>query len=72
MRFITIGYGLASTAPPNLLNRSRAVEPAPRKIRVNCIAPAMGATGPLGRLSEPKDIANDGGARRRMGARASQ
>ncbi len=56
-----------------------AVELAPRKIRVNCVAPVMGATGlleqfmglpdtpenrarfiatvPLGRLSEPKDIA---------------
>ncbi len=64
----------------NLLTRSLAVELAPDKIRVNCIAPVMGATGllesfmglpdtpenrarfiatiPLGRLSEPKDIAN--------------
>lgn len=64
----------------NLLTRSLAVELAPRKIRVNCVAPVMGATGllesfmgvpdtpenrarfiatiPLGRLSEPKDIAN--------------
>ena len=64
----------------NLLTRSLAVELAPQKIRVNCIAPVMGATGllesfmgvpdtpenrarfiatiPLGRLSEPKDIAN--------------
>ncbi|RYC32442.1 glucose 1-dehydrogenase [Lichenibacterium minor] len=64
----------------NLLTRSLAVELAPERIRVNCIAPVMGATGllesfmgmpdtpenrarfiagiPLGRLSEPKDIAN--------------
>jgi 3-oxoacyl-[acyl-carrier protein] reductase len=64
----------------NLLSRSMAVELAPRKIRVNCVAPVMGATGlleqfmglpdtpenrarfiatvPLGRLSEPRDIAN--------------
>ncbi len=57
-----------------------SVELAPLKIRVNCIAPVMGATGlltqfmglpdtpenrakfiatvPLGRLSEPRDIAN--------------
>lgn len=64
----------------NLLTRSLAVELAPDRIRVNCIAPVMGATGlleafmglpdtpenrarfiatiPLGRLSEPKDIAN--------------
>ena len=64
----------------NLLTRSLAVELAPEKIRVNFIAPVMGATGllesfmgvpdtpenrarfiatiPLGRLSEPKDIAN--------------
>ena len=63
----------------NLLTRSLAVELAARKIRVNCVAPVMGATGllesfmgvpdtpenrarfistiPLGRLSEPKDIA---------------
>jgi 3-oxoacyl-[acyl-carrier protein] reductase len=63
----------------NLLSRSMAVELAPQKIRVNCIAPVMGATGlleqfmglpdtpenrakfiatiPLGRLSEPSDIA---------------
>jgi 3-oxoacyl-[acyl-carrier protein] reductase len=31
----------------NLLSRSLAVELAPRKIRVNCIAPVMGATGLL-------------------------
>ncbi len=64
----------------NLLSRSMAFELAPQKIRVNCIAPVMGATGlleqfmglpdtpenrakfiatvPLGRLSEPRDIAN--------------
>jgi 3-oxoacyl-[acyl-carrier protein] reductase len=64
----------------NLLSRSMAVELAPKKIRVNCVAPVMGATGlleqfmglpdtpenrakfvatiPLGRLSEPRDIAN--------------
>lgn len=63
----------------NLATRSLAVELAPQKIRVNCVAPVMGATGllesfmgvpdtpenrarfiatiPLGRLSEPKDIA---------------
>ena len=64
----------------NLMSRSMAVELAPQKIRVNCVAPVMGATGlleqfmglpdtqenrakfiasvPLGRLSEPRDIAN--------------
>ena len=64
----------------NLLTRSLAVELAPERIRVNCIAPVMGNTGllesfmglpdtpenrarfiatiPLGRLSEPKDIAH--------------
>ncbi len=64
----------------NLLSRSMAVELASQKIRVNCVAPVMGATGllgqfmgvpdtpenrakfiatiPLGRLSEPVDIAN--------------
>jgi 3-oxoacyl-[acyl-carrier protein] reductase len=64
----------------NLLTRSLAVELAPERIRVNCIAPVMGATGllesfmgvpdtpenrarfiatiPLGRLSEPRDIAH--------------
>lgn len=31
----------------NLLSRSLAVELAPQKIRVNCIAPVMGATGLL-------------------------
>jgi 3-oxoacyl-[acyl-carrier protein] reductase len=57
-----------------------AVELAPDRIRVNCIAPVMGATGmlelfmgmpdtpenrakfiatiPMGRMSEPRDIAN--------------
>ncbi len=69
-----------SKAAVNLMSRSMAVELAPQKIRVNCIAPVMGATGlleqfmglpdtpenrakfiasvPLGRLSEPRDIAN--------------
>lgn len=64
----------------NLLTRSLAAELAPDRIRVNCVAPVMGATGlleafmglpdtpenrarfiagiPLGRLSEPADIAN--------------
>ncbi len=64
----------------NLMSRSMAVELAPQKIRVNCVAPVMGATGlltqfmglpdtpenrakfiatvPLGRLSEPRDIAS--------------
>lgn len=64
----------------NLLTRSLAVELAPKNIRVNGIAPVMGATGllesfmglpdtpenrarfigtiPLGRLSEPDDIAS--------------
>jgi len=64
----------------NLMSRSMAVELAPQKIRVNCVAPVMGATGlleqfmglpdtpgnrakfiasvPLGRLSEPRDVAN--------------
>lgn len=64
----------------NLATRSLAVELAPQKIRVNCVAPVMGATAllesfmgmpdtpenrarfistiPLGRLSEPKDIAS--------------
>lgn len=64
----------------NLVSRSMAVELAPDKIRVNCVAPVMGATGmleqfmgvpdspenrakfigtiPMGRMSEPKDIAN--------------
>ena len=63
----------------NLATRSLDVELAPQKIRVNCVAPVMGATAllesfmgvpdtpenrarfistiPLGRLSEPKDIA---------------
>jgi 3-oxoacyl-[acyl-carrier protein] reductase len=64
----------------NLLSRSMAVELAPDRIRVNCVAPVIGATGllesfmgvpdtpenrakfiatiPMGRMSEPKDIAN--------------
>ena len=63
----------------NLLSRSMAVELAPDNIRVNCVAPVIGATGllesfmgvpdtpenrarfistiPLGRMSEPGDIA---------------
>lgn len=63
----------------NLMSRSLAVELAPDKVRVNCLAPVMGATGlletfmglpdtpenrakfiatvPLGRLSEPADMA---------------
>ncbi len=70
----------SSKGAVNLMTRSLAVELAPDKIRVNCIAPVMGATGlleqfmgvpdtpenrskfistiPLGRLSEPQDIAN--------------
>lgn len=64
----------------NLLSRSMAVELAPDRIRVNCVAPVIGATGlleafmgrpdtpenraaflatiPLGRMSEPRDVAN--------------
>jgi len=64
----------------NLLSKSMAVELAPDRIRVNCIAPVIGATAllesfmgvpdtpenrakfiatiPLGRMSEPNDIAN--------------
>ena len=37
----------ASKGAVNLLSRSMAVELAPDKIRVNCIAPVMGATGLL-------------------------
>lgn len=70
----------ATKGAVNLATRSLAVELAPQKIRVNCVAPVMGATGllesfmgvpdtpenrarfiatiPLGRLSEPKDVAN--------------
>lgn len=70
----------SSKGAVNLMTRSLAVELAPDRIRVNCIAPVMGATGlleqfmgmpdtpenrqkfiatiPLGRLSEPQDIAN--------------
>ena len=70
----------SSKGAVNLLTRSLAVELAPDRIRVNCIAPVMGATAlletfmgmpdtpenrerfiatvPLGRLSEPADIAN--------------
>ena len=64
----------------NLLSKSMAVELAPDGIRVNCVAPVIGATGllesfmgvpdtpenrakfvstiPLGRMSDPQDIAN--------------
>ena len=64
----------------NLLSKSMAVELAPDKIQVNCVAPVIGATAllesfmgvpdtpenrakfvatiPLGRMSEPQDIAN--------------
>ena len=64
----------------NLLSKSMAVELAPDRIRVNCVAPVIGATAllesfmgvpdtpenrakfvatiPLGRMSEPRDIAN--------------
>ncbi len=64
----------------NLLSKSMAVELAPDRIRVNCVAPVIGATAllesfmgvpdtpenrakfvatiPLGRMSEPADIAN--------------
>ncbi|AUH64178.1 SDR family oxidoreductase [Paracoccus zhejiangensis] len=70
----------SSKGAVNLMSRSLAVELAPDKIRVNCIAPVMGATGlleqfmgvpdtpenrerfiatiPMGRLSQPRDIAN--------------
>ena len=34
----------------NLMSRSMAVELAPQKIRVNCVAPVMGATGPSGAI----------------------
>lgn len=64
----------------NLMSRSMAAELAPDRIRVNCVAPVIGATAmleplmgvpdtpenrakflatiPLGRLSQPEDIAN--------------
>jgi 3-oxoacyl-[acyl-carrier protein] reductase len=70
----------ASKGAVNLVSRSLAVELAPDRIRVNCVAPVMGATGmleqfmgmpdtpenrarfiatiPLGRLSEPADVAS--------------
>jgi 3-oxoacyl-[acyl-carrier protein] reductase len=69
----------ASKGAVNLLSKSMALELAPDRIRVNCVAPVMGATGlleafmglpdtpenrakfvatiPMGRLSEPEDIA---------------
>ncbi|MEM6847926.1 MAG: SDR family oxidoreductase [Pseudomonadota bacterium] len=70
----------SSKGAVNLLTRSLAVDLAPDKIRVNCIAPVIGATAlletfmgvpdtpenrarfiatiPMGRMSEPADIAN--------------
>jgi 3-oxoacyl-[acyl-carrier protein] reductase len=70
----------ATKGAVNLLSKSMAVELAPDGIRVNCIAPVIGATGllesfmgvpdtpenrakflatiPLGRMSQPADIAN--------------
>jgi len=64
----------------NLLSKSMAVELAPDRIRVNCVAPVIGATAllesfmglpdtpenrakfiatiPMGRMSEPGDVAN--------------
>ena len=70
----------SSKGAVNLMTRSLAVDLAPDKIRVNCIAPVIGATAlletfmgvpdtpenrakfvatiPMGRMSEPADIAN--------------
>ncbi|MEM6945241.1 MAG: glucose 1-dehydrogenase [Pseudomonadota bacterium] len=70
----------ASKAAVNLVSRSLAAELAPDGVRVNCIAPVIGATAmletfmglpdtpenrekftstiPLGRMSEPEDIAH--------------
>ncbi|SEM35252.1 3-oxoacyl-[acyl-carrier protein] reductase [Roseovarius azorensis] len=70
----------SSKGAVNLMSRSLAVELAPDKIRVNCIAPVIGATSlleqfmgvpdtpenrekfiatiPMGRMSEPRDVAN--------------
>ncbi|MDR3468261.1 MAG: SDR family oxidoreductase [Xanthobacteraceae bacterium] len=70
----------ATKGAVNLLSKSMAVELAPDGIRVNCVAPVIGATAllesfmgmpdtpenrakflatiPLGRMSEPADIAN--------------
>lgn len=70
----------SSKGAVNLMSRSLAVELAPDKIRVNCIAPVMGATAlleqfmgmpdtpenrekfiatiPMGRMSQPRDVAN--------------
>ena len=70
----------SSKGAVNLMTRSLAVDLAPDKIRVNCIAPVIGATAlletfmgvpdtpenrakfvatiPMGRMSDPTDIAN--------------
>lgn len=70
----------SSKGAVNTMTKSLAVELAPEGIRVNCVAPVMGATAllesfmgmpdtpenrkkfvatvPMGRLSEPRDIAN--------------
>jgi 3-oxoacyl-[acyl-carrier protein] reductase len=70
----------SSKGAVNLLSKTMAVELAPDRIRVNCVAPVIGATAllesfmgqpdtpenrvafaatiPLGRLSEPEDVAS--------------
>ena len=70
----------SSKGAVHLMTKALAVELAPEKIRINALAPVMGATGlletfmglpdtpenrakfiatvPMGRLSEPKDMAN--------------
>jgi 3-oxoacyl-[acyl-carrier protein] reductase len=70
----------SSKGAVNMMTKSLAVELAPEGIRVNCVAPVMGATAllesfmgmpdtpenrkkfiatvPMGRLSEPRDVAN--------------